>query len=299
MDLAELRARRLIAQRLSPSAAAPDLQVDAVHWMLCTQGQNAAAGQRALKLRGQEDFSAVVRCWPQRGTLHLVAADDARWLMRLGHPRVERAAALRRTRMGIDPAHVDTARAALHAALYDQPLERKKIYALWEDAGIDTAQGRGPHLVRALGGAGDIVQVEPEIFAHLDTLGVSHREPEQPLVEMARRFAHSHGPVSVKDLAWWSGQTQRDCRQALDQAGLERDDDWYVPAWQKDITAGELKEALEQEYHLPAFDEYLLGYADKSFALPDELRPRVLTKNGISWDFVVRDGVVCGREGDV
>ena len=39
----------------------------------------------------------------------------------------------------------------------------------------------------------------------------------------------------------------------------------------------------------------LLGYADKSFALREELRPQVLTWNGISWDFTLAAGEATGR----
>ena len=42
------------------------------------------------------DGFEVVRAWPQRGTLHFLAAEDARWLMRLCNPRVARAQAARR-----------------------------------------------------------------------------------------------------------------------------------------------------------------------------------------------------------
>ncbi|HAT1131403.1 hypothetical protein ACL1FC_02995 [Corynebacterium striatum] len=40
---------------------------------------------------------------------------------------------------------------------------------------------------------------------------------------------------------------------------------------------------------LRAFDEYLLGYANKERILPDELRPDILTKNGLSWPWVMEN----------
>lgn len=42
---------------------------------------------------------------------------------------------------------------------------------------------------------------------------------------------------------------------------------------------------------LPAFDEYLLGYANKSTIVPDELRVDVLSSNGLSWPWIMQGGV--------
>lgn len=285
--------------------------------MTATQGQTYAAGIRALGLRSGTDDDTVraaverheiVRCWPQRGTLHFVPAQDARWLMRLGNPRVEAAAANRRPSLGLSPEHVETARAALHDALLatDSPVTRIECYEIFARAGVDPTEGRGPHLLRAFGGEGEVVQGplrgKTETFQHVDQLPHPHAEPADPAAESARRYALSHGPVTVKDFVWWSGLTVAVAKKALATATMTDDvmhhGEYFQGAWQENVSDNELEAALGAEYHLPAFDEYLLGYADKSFALPDELRPRVLTKNGISWPFVVVDGVVVGREGD-
>lgn len=319
MQMDELRARRLIAQRLAPTRALEPLTspLAAADWMTAVQGQNYSAGLRALALRadaadgdveGQVDRLSIVRCWPQRGTLHFVPAVDARWLMQLGHPRVERAAAGRRAGLGLTPEHVETAGQALHDALRhsDEPLTRTEIYGIFSAAGVDPAKGRGPHLIRALGGEGEVVQTSKqgrhERFVHVDKLPLPHFVPGDPAEESARRYVLSRGPVTVADFAWWSGQTVRESRRALvrvaDDDEVAVDGDYLYGAFQAHITDAEIQAALDAVLHLPAFDEYLLAYADKSFALAEDLRPRVLTRNGISWPFVVKNGVVAGREGD-
>lgn len=72
-------------------------------------------------------------------------------------------------------------------------------------------------------------------------------------------------------------------------------EEFYAPAWQKNVTEAEMRAALRRTYKLPAFDEYLLGYSNKSFTMPDEIRHEVLTKNGLGWDFTVKNGEVVGR----
>ena len=92
----ELLARRLIAQGLAPSAARPQAvsALDVAEQLLALQGQTYDAGVRALSLRaGCDDDKVleeiksyrVVRCWPQRGTLHFMPAADVRWMLSLIH----------------------------------------------------------------------------------------------------------------------------------------------------------------------------------------------------------------------
>ena len=97
--LQELRARRMIAQLLAPSAAHRDIGVDAdtlrqetnaavyaLDHLYAVQGQNYNAGVRAIALRagcstdtvleGIHDYS-IVRSWPMRGTLHFLTLNSA------------------------------------------------------------------------------------------------------------------------------------------------------------------------------------------------------------------------------
>ena len=315
-SLPELRARRLIAQGLaSPLRSA----VDAARWMLALQGQTYAAGIRALALRGPGDDAAVlvavdaheiVRVWPQRGTLHFLATEDVRWLMRLCNPRVARAQAQRRPGLGLTEEHVAVAREAFHAELLGrelgEPLLRPRAYEVFAAAGVDPGDGRGPHLLRAFGGEGEVVQGPKagavETFVHVAQLPVTQRELEgdEALAELGTRYLHSHGPASVKDLVWWAGLTVAQARKAV---ALARDvvpltvdgEEYWMGQWQEGAGRRELDAALAAPHELPAFDEILLGYGDKSLVLPEELRPEVLTKNGLSWPFIMSDGVVTGR----
>ena len=97
--LQELRARRMIAQLLAPSAAHRGIGVDAdtlyqetsapihvLNHLYAVQGQNYNAGVRAIALRaacsaetvleGIHDYD-IVRSWPMRGTLHFLTLNSA------------------------------------------------------------------------------------------------------------------------------------------------------------------------------------------------------------------------------
>lgn len=319
-EVTELRARRLIAQGLAPTAARPALHSpgEVARHLLALQGQNYSAGIRAIALRAgvtePEVLAAVaereiIRTWPQRGTLHFMAAEDARWLMELCNPRVAKAQATRRSALGISPPEFDRARKRFHVKLQESggvPLSRSAAYEEFAAVGIDPTEGRGSHLLRAFGGEGQVVQGPKsdgeDTFVHVDHLRVPQRElsGDDALAELGTRYFHSHGPALVKDLAWWSGLPVAAAKKAR---GLARDVMEYeragaafvMGAWQEDVTAAELAAAVERDYTLPAFDEYLLGYGNRAEVVDPEIAPQVLTKNGLSWAFTVSRGVITGR----
>ena len=304
----ELLARRLIAQGLAPSAARPSLAsaLDVAEHLLALQGQTYDAGVRALSLRAGCDEDKVVeeikryrvvRCWPQRGTLHFMPAVDVRWMSRLLYPRVASSQKSRRPSLGLSEDMVAAASEALHGAA-TEPLTRAEVYELFAETGVDPTDGRGSHLLRAFGGAGDLVQGpkagNQETFLHVDALPTVQREPEEPLTELAQRYVEGHGPVSVADLQTWSKLSKSQAAKALasTEATIVSHDGQtlWMAGWQEDVTASEIDGALKIRLDLPAFDEYLLGYANKDWIVPDEIRANVLTRNGLSWPWVMEGG---------
>ena len=91
LDRHGIAAMRLTAQRLGTVRSASP--ADAVRWMLAIQAQDLPGAKWSLGLRTQGctradadaalDAGEVVRSWPLRGTLHLVAAEDIGWLLSL------------------------------------------------------------------------------------------------------------------------------------------------------------------------------------------------------------------------
>ncbi|MDN5684940.1 winged helix DNA-binding domain-containing protein [Corynebacterium glyciniphilum] len=333
-----LRGLRLIAQLLAPSharplPAAPDIHAAAVH-MLAMQSQNLRAGVTALGVRAGVtdldiaalDDAGVVRSWSQRGTHHLLAAEDVRWMTRLCTPRVQAASKKRRGGLGLSDSDVDTCRTALLARLTaaPAPLPRSEAYLVFAEAGVDPDGGRGPHMLRHFGGEGEIIQ-GPRSIQSAGTEGasgagrsedtfvlhdavVSHPRGltgKDALRELAVRYYRSRGPATVKDLAWWSGLTLRDVRAAtalaLDTGAVvtvEAADGrtLHMADWQQDVTDAEVDSALGTPRDLPAFDEYLLGYTDRSDVMTDTVAAEVgPTKNGLFHAFHVENGTVTGR----
>lgn len=324
-DTADLRARRLIAQLLAPSAARPPLDslAETSTWLTAVQAQNAAAGRETLALRtgadslSPADLSAagVVRSWSQRGTHHYLPARDVRWITLLCSPRVQRASAKRRGLLGLTDADVDLGRTSLLAALADgTSLTRTQCYGVFRDAGVDPDGGRGPHMLRHFGGEGDIIQGVPagreETFV-LHDAAVSDPVDltgEDALGALATRYFRSRGPATVKDFAWWTGLTVTDAKKgtalavaagAVIEASADDGRTMYLGDWQVDVTAAELADAVSPEradIPLPAFDEYLMAYTDRSDITTPSVTAEVgPTKNGLVHPSVLRAGVVTAR----
>ena len=70
---------------------------------------------------------SIVRTWLMRGTLHLVAADDVRWLVQLLGPVFARAGAARHTQLGLDDDLKTRGVAALRRILADAEIGRAHV----------------------------------------------------------------------------------------------------------------------------------------------------------------------------
>jgi hypothetical protein len=301
----ELTALRLAAQRISTSPSASP--ADTVRWMLALQAQDLPGARWAVGLRtpGATDRDVraalasgeIVRSWPLRGTLHLVAPDDLGWMLELTRPRQRPWAATRRRDLGITDDELARATDVAHRVLEGGPMRRDLLLAEFEAAGIPTANQWGYHLLWNLAHEAVTVFGPPDgdqpTFALFGSWISSHRalEPDEALGEFARRYASSHGPATDRDFAWWTSLTLTQARRGLDIAGLpsiERDGRRF-------FHAPDLAPASNATHLLPGFDEFLLGYQDRSAPLAAEHSERIVPgKNGVFLPTIVTNGVVTG-----
>ncbi|WP_368565298.1 winged helix DNA-binding domain-containing protein [Pseudoxanthomonas sp. UTMC 1351] len=247
----------------------------------------------------------IVRTWPMRGTLHLVAAADVRWMLSLMATRVIALNAARIEReFGLDTKSLARCRKVITRALADgQPQTRSSLYATLEQAAQSTSAQRSLHILGQLAQEGIICQ-GPRIgkqpsFVLLDAWVPKSADlsREQALGELGLRYFRGHGPATVQDLAWWSGLTLKDTQAALalakpflQQESIGDATYWFDPG----ITAAGMNPEAAATYLLPAFDEYLVGYKDRSAALDPAHTKQVIGVNGIFASNIVIEGRVSG-----
>ncbi len=206
-----------------------------------------------------------------RGTLHFVAAEDARWMLELMTPRMVAGSAARLEReYGLDERAFGRSREVIARAMQGgRRLTRDAVYRMLENARISTRGGRGLHILWRAAQDGLICfgprEGKQPTFVLLEEWAPgSRRLPRREgLAELALRYFQSHGPATVHDFAWWSGLPLADAADALDLARAhlvshDRDGRGY---WSAPTTPGPTVGA--RAYLLPAFDEYTVAYRDR------------------------------------
>jgi hypothetical protein len=284
-----------------------------VSWLGAVQAQDFAGAKWSLGLRlpGRTDADieqaiadkSVVRTWPMRGTLHFVAAADVRWMLQLLTPRVVAGSKSRLQGLGLDEAAVSRSYKAMTQALQGgRQVMRKEVMAVLERAGISTAGQRGYHLLWRAAQAGLICQGcmngKQQTFTLLDEWVPPSRAltRDEALAEIARRYFTSHGPATLQDFLWWTGLAAVDARAGIEMAKSQLIQEtvagkacWMSP------TIPTARDRSPTAYLLPGFDEYLLGYRDRSAVLAARHAPRIAPgANGVFNPTIVIDGQVAG-----
>ncbi len=286
-DLRRVRAQRLAAQCITAPAASVEaaarrlLGIQAqdltqARWALGVRTANA----RAPSVREALSSGRLVRTWSMRGTLHVVAAEDLRWLIPLLAPRNVARAALRRRQLEIDDRDVAEVRAVAERHLAGGGLSRAELFLRFEEAGQRTSAQRGLHLLFCLSQAGVICQAgDAFVLTHSLPPGGADLSGDAALFELARRYREGHGPCEAGDLAFWAGIRRRDAGRALDMAGRMECPEAPVP----------------RAVLLPGYDEYLLGYANRDASIdPRHAALVVPGQNGVYQPMVLLDGAIRG-----
>lgn len=308
-DAEWLRRQRARAQWLSRRHCRSPEEV--VRHLLAVQSQDLRSARLALRARGS-GFSAadvnralgdglLVIGWLLRGTLHLVHRDDYPWLLALTAPVAAAANRRRLAQEGVAEGDLDRAVRVIDRALSKSgPLSRAELGERLAAHGIPTTGQALPHLLMlaALRGVtvlGPLRDGAPAFVPARERLAgvLPVRRPPRGelLVDLARRYLSSHGPAAPADLAAWSGLPLREVRAGL--SGLAGD-------LREDGTgrvglAGGWAPAQPQPCRLlPAFDPFLFGWKDRSFAVAEQFAARVQPGGGMFRAVVLRDGMAAG-----
>lgn len=311
MISADIAAYRLAHQRLAHSE--PHDPAEIVASLGALQAQDYQAALWAIGLRMQADFQSdveraiserkIVRTWPMRGTLHFVAAQDVRWMLQLLTPRVIAGSAGRQRALGLDNAIFARSAELFGEALHGgKALTRDAMYHVLEQGGISTAGQRGYHLLWRSAQEGLICfgphDAKQPTFVLLDEWLPKSRtlEREEALAVLAARYFGSHGPATLQDFAWWSGLTMVDARLGLQAASphLVQEKVGEKAYWMASALP-ELSASVLSAYLLPGFDEYLLGYTDRSAVLATRHASRIVPgSNGVFMPTLILGGQVRG-----
>ncbi|WP_105565794.1 winged helix DNA-binding domain-containing protein [Microbacterium halophytorum] len=278
---------------------------------IALQGQDLPAVLRAIAMRSAPgttvadvraafDRGELVRSWPVRGTLFATTPAHLRALLSLTSERLHRATVKRRAALELDDATITAAR-DIGLRMMASPGEgptRAELLEAWEDAGISAAGGRGYHLIvhNAIGGAwhwGRFRGEEQELVAT-----PSGEVPDDPLPGIVRGLVAARGPVTDADLAWWLKLPKGQVRAALAGAGVT---EVAVDGAKAFVVADAVAGVREPDGPdapidlVPGFDEWILGYEDRSLVASPEMQAALVPgNNGVFKPAVLLDGTVVG-----
>jgi len=309
MTINKLPFLRLAVQGLSTAAGS---LTGAMHRMLAVQGQDYPGGKWSLSLRctGCTDpqveraFASreIVRTWAMRGTLHILAAADLRWLVALVGPRIIAGNARRYRELELDGIILRRSADVLSAALAGgKQLDRPALFKILDAQGISTAGQRGVYILQhasllGLICQGAAIRNKPTFYLIDDFLPASAAKSEdEALATLAKRYFTSRSPATLQDFVWWAGLPVGKARRALELARpylfeqtLEGQAYWFSS--EQPAATGSVPRIIL----LPGFDEYLLSYKDRG-ALMDVSAIRAWTpKNGMLPATILVDGRVTG-----
>ncbi len=311
MNQIDIAYQRLRNQRLSGSQF--ETPAEWVGWMGAVQAQDFAGAKWALGLRVpastdsriEQAFSEgrILRTHVMRPTWHFVTPADIRWMLKLTAPRVNALAAYYYRKLELDESVFLHAKHAIIKALEGgSQLTRDELNTALARAGIVNNDLRMIHIMMWAELDGLICsgarRGKQFTYALLDERAPQTKlvQRDEALAELVRRYFTSHGPATVQDFVWWSGLTTADARAGIDavksQLEYEIVDDqtyWFASAASIGISQS------AAVYLLPNFDEYTVGYSDRSAVYegepPNGLDPRgVILLNYV----IVMDSQVIG-----
>ncbi len=297
--------RRLYHQRISHPHFMDAAEV--VSWLGAMQGQDYIGTKWAfgLRLPGSTETDidqaiadkVIMRTWAMRGTLHYVAPADIHWILGLLAPRQIAGNKGRYKELELDEPTLIRSTELIAKALQDgQHLSRPELFTILEANDISTAGQRGVYLLQRAGLERLIYQGEMRgkdtTFHTLDAGQTLPRD--EALSKLAYRYFSSRGPATLADYVNWSGLPITEAR-----AGLESVKSKLIEETVNDQIYWLSQEKHQQPerslYLLPGFDEYILGYKDRTAVVEPEFLDAICPGgNGIFKPTIVSDGQVVG-----
>lgn len=304
--------RLLNQQLISPIFSSP---LEVVDWMGAVQAQEPRAVRWAIGLRMKLpalsaveqalDEGLIVRTHVMRPTWHIVAAQDLRWMLMLCRESNERIfrSYFKSMREELSQEQCGRAfdvlgdalsggRSLTVAELEPYFAERNLPHADRQlHAYVLMAENIGLVCSGRLRGTQNTYALIDERIAPQPKLS-----REEALARLACKYFRSHAPAMLEDFVWWSGLSVTEARRAValiaDELTVERFKGAVYYLHDACRIRGRMAGTVAL---LPPFDEYLLGYKDRTAVLPVSFQTHAFTNYGIFFPVIMHRGQLVGN----
>jgi hypothetical protein len=283
-----------------------------VRWMGAIQAQDFSMAKWAIGLRIldstderiEDSFNKgeIIRTHLLRPTWHFISAEDIYWMLELTAPQIKSSMKSRNKELELSESIFTKSKCLLEKTLSNGlSLTRDEIAREYNKVKIRTDGNRLSHLlVRA---ELDGIVCSGPIKANKQTFSLlQDRVPrkkvltrDESLVELAKRYFKSRGPATLHDFVWWSGLPVKDARQALESVKSGFITEMIGSEKYLFSTSSPIDIYNKTYIHLlPAFDEFLISYRDRSASLSAGDNKKAVSSNGIFNPLIIINGQVTG-----
>lgn len=301
---------RLANQRISYNNFSSVKQL--VGYMGAVQAQDYPMAKWAIGLRLNKsdekqinsaiEKGEILRTHLLRPTWHFVSADDIYWILELTASRIRKSMSSRNKELGLTPAVFTKSNKIIREALAgNNHLTRDEIIGLLNNEKIKTDKNRASHLLAEAELSGIICSGIPD--GDKPTYAILEERAGQKLVhgkveslrKLAELYFASRGPATIMDFIWWSGLATTDAKRALEMIkpkmnsfGLNSQTYWFFkPLPEKLIKTGIV-------YLLPAYDEFMISYKDRSAIIVSGSHKKIISNHGMFRAIIIYNGKIIG-----
>jgi len=285
---------------------------DLVKWMGAMQAQDYYMAKWAIGVRlpGSTDTQIqtaldkgqIIRTHLLRPTWHFVSPEDIYWILELTAPQIKASAKSRDKELELTEKIYTKSNTIIQKALRDgKHLTREELIAGLAKAKIATDNSRSSHLLLRAELEGIIcsgaAKGKNRTYALLENVvpKIKPLSKDEALAKLAKKYFSSHCPATLQDFIWWSGLSVANARHALEMIKSDFVSEtvgsqtyWLINSFSIPATAA------KSCYLLPAYDEFMISYKDRSASLNFENQKKSISINGIFNPIIVINGQVTG-----
>lgn len=276
----------------------------------CIQAQDTSQAMRVIGSRlpkaGAQNIKdackigQIIRTRPMRGTLHYIAPEYTHRMLDLCASKTLTSFTKRRDYLWITDTQANKALHIIDIALrWWKILTRTQLSSTLTDAGIPMQTQWTYHLT-CYAATRKLICFWPPTDKEETFVLLDDRVPNPPklnvdeqLAALASMYYRSHGPATIDDLARWTGLNKSICKQATQVISNELESQEYkgkIYYYQPTLTIKTDKTIKL----LGWFDEYFLGYKDRSIVADTKHHNQLFTKNGIFFPLIMQEGSIIG-----
>lgn len=300
---------RLVNQQITGTKFSSPKEI--VGWMGAVQAQDYAMAKWAIgvRLSGSTDKiieqaindAEIIRTHILRPTWHFVSCDDLHWMLELTAPRILRTLDSRHRELELDKNTLRQTYGIIEKTLQGRQLTRQEIMKELEKQGIRTNDARSYHIMFNAELRGLVCNGSRRdkqfTYALLDerVRKTKAYKKDEALTELTVRYFGSHGPAALQDFVWWSGLSAADAKTGLELVKSRLTSETFEGKeyWFDDSVKFNLQDN-ERAFLLPAFDEFIISYKDRSASLEDIHFSNAVSRNGMFKPIIVKNGKVIG-----